>query len=149
MIFKKEYNSKVQAIVTEAYIFPDFKSGELPAAKFYSPLVVWDTGAEHTSISMEVVEALQLKPKRTISVAVLGGDTKVNIYEVAVGLPNGKLYHNVEVFGAEIDEYAALIGMDLITETDFVITNKDNKTIFQFRTPSEGGIELDNTPDAN
>ena len=110
--------------------------------KFFSPVVVWDTGAEHTSISMEVVEALQLKPKRTISIAVLGGVKEVGIYEVAIGLPNGKLYHDVEAFGAEIDEYAALIGMDLITETDFVLTNKDNKTTFQVRTPSEGGIEL-------
>lgn len=142
MKFKKEYDSKAQAIVTEAYIFTNFKQGELPAMKFFSPVVVWDTGAEHTSISMEVVEALQLKPKRTISIAVLGGVKEVGIYEVAIGLPNGKLYHDVEAFGAEIDEYAALIGMDLITETDFVLTNKDNKTTFQFRTPSEGGIEL-------
>ena len=142
MTFKKDYGSKVRAIVTEAYIFPNFKQGELPALKYFSPCVVWDTGAEHTSISMEIVEALQLKPKRSMSIAVLGGNTEVNIYEVAIGLPNGKLFHDVEVFGAEIDEYAALIGMDLISETDFVITNKDNKTTFQFRTPSEGGIEL-------
>ena len=39
-------------------------------------------------------------------------------------------------------EYAALIGMDIITRTDFLITNKDGKTTFQFRTPSEGGVEL-------
>ena len=32
--------------------------------------------------------------------------------------------------------------MDIITETDFLITNKDAKTTFQFRTPSEGGVEL-------
>ncbi|MBR3730636.1 MAG: hypothetical protein IKN08_06970 [Bacteroidales bacterium] len=25
---------------------------------------------------------------------------------------------------------------------DFLITNKDDKTTFQFRTPSEGGVEL-------
>ena len=33
--------------------------------------------------------------------------------------------------------------MDIISQTDFLITNADNKTIFQFRTPSEGGIELE------
>ena len=50
--------------------------------------------------------------------------------------------HFFNVLSAEIDEYAALIGMDIITETDFVLTNADNKTTFQFRTPSTGGIEL-------
>ena len=30
----------------------------------------------------------------------------------------------------------------IITRTDFLITNKDGKTTFQFRTPSEGGVEL-------
>ncbi len=27
-------------------------------------------------------------------------------------------------------------------QTDFLITNADGKTTFQFRTPSEGGVEL-------
>jgi hypothetical protein len=33
--------------------------------------------------------------------------------------------------------------MDIITETDFLITNADGKTTFQFRTPSEGGVVID------
>ena len=110
--------------------------------KYYTPTAAWDTGAEHSSISMEVVDALHLKPKRKESIMVLGGVQQVGIYEIALGLPNGKLFHNVEVFGAELEEYAALIGMDIITATDFVITNDNNKTTFQFRTPSKGGVEL-------
>ena len=35
-----------------------------------------------------------------------------------------------------------LIGMDIIVFGDFLITNKDGKTTFQFRTPSEGEVEL-------
>ncbi|MBR3513186.1 MAG: hypothetical protein IKO12_02040 [Bacteroidaceae bacterium] len=46
------------------------------------------------------------------------------------------------VYGADLDEYSMLIGMDVIRKTDFLITNKDSKTTFQFRTPSEGGVEL-------
>ncbi len=30
----------------------------------------------------------------------------------------------------------------IITQIDFLVTNKDGKTTFQFRTPSEGGVEL-------
>ena len=140
--YKKAFESKADAIITDAYIFPNFKSGELPNLKYYTPTAAWDTGAEHSSISMEVVDALHLKPKRKESIMVLGGVQQVGIYEIALGLPNGKLFHNVEVFGAELEEYAALIGMDIITATDFVITNDNNKTTFQFRTPSKGGVEL-------
>ena len=46
------------------------------------------------------------------------------------------------VYGADLDEYSMLIGMDIITRTDFLITNADGKTTFQLRTPSEGGVEL-------
>lgn len=73
---------------------------------------------------------------------VFGGVQEVGIYEVSIGLPNGAVYHDVEVYGADLDEYALLIGMDIIAETDFLLTNADGKTVFQFRTPSEGGVEL-------
>ena len=150
--YKKEYGQIAQAIITEAFIFTNFKPGELPDLKFYSPIVAWDTGAYQSSISTEVIEALHLKPIGKEPVMVLGGVNMVDVYKVAIALPNGKVYHDVKVFGAELD-YAALIGMDLITRTDFLITrsaqrdallakNKDGKTIFQFRSPSEGGVEL-------
>jgi len=48
----------------------------------------------------------------------------------------------VPVYGAELNDYSVLFGMDIIRRTDFLITNKDGKTIFQFRSPSEGGVEL-------
>ena len=142
MNYKQEYDSKAKAIVTNAYIFPNFKPGELPDLKFYTQVAAWDTGAEYTSISTEVIEALQLKPKAYTTIMVFGGEQRVGIYDVSLGLPNGELYHDIQVFGADLDEYSILFGMDIITRTDFLITNKDGKTTFQFRTPSEGGVEL-------
>lgn len=142
MNYKKQFEGIAKAIITDAYIFPNFKPGELPAWKFYSPVVAWDTGAERSSISTEVIEALHLKPKWFTEVMVFGGAQEVGVYEISIGLPNGKVFHDVEVFGADLDEYAALFGMDIITMTDFLITNADEKTTFQFRTPSEGGVKL-------
>ena len=52
------------------------------------------------------------------------------------------MIYNEEVYCSDIDDYDLLIGMDIITQSDFLITNKDGKTTFQFRTPSEGGVEL-------
>ncbi len=142
MKFKKEYDGKALAIITDAYIFPNFKPGELPGSKFYTPFAAWDTGADHTSISLEVIETLHLKPKFYDTVQVFGGEQRAGVYEVSIGLPNGKVYHNLLVYGAELNEYAVLFGMDIITHTDFLITNAGGKTTFQFRTPSEGGIDL-------
>jgi len=48
----------------------------------------------------------------------------------------------VEVMESDFEDIDVLIGMDVIIFGDFLITNKDGKTIFQFRTPSEGGLEL-------
>ncbi len=42
----------------------------------------------------------------------------------------------------DFQDIDVLIGMDVIVFGDFLITNKDNMTTFQFRTPSEGGVEL-------
>ena len=73
---------------------------------------------------------------------VFGGEQRVGIYEISLGLPNRETYHDIQVFGAALDEYSVLLGMDIIARTDFFITNNDGKTTFQFRTPSEGGVEL-------
>ena len=142
MNYKKDFGTKASAIITEAFVFPSFRQGELPSLKYYTPFAAWDTGADHTSISSEVIEALQLKPKNYTTIMVFGGEQKVGVYDVAIALPNGKLFHEMEVYGADLGEYSILFGMDIITETDFLITNKDGKTTFQFRTPSEGGVEL-------
>ena len=39
-------------------------------------------------------------------------------------------------------EYPCIVGMDVITFGDLLITNAEDKTTFQFRTPSEGGLKL-------
>jgi hypothetical protein len=72
----------------------------------------------------------------------IGGDQVTSTYLVNVVLSNGKVIYDMEVYCSDIDDYDILIGMDIIAETDFLITNKDGKTTFQFRTPSEGGVEL-------
>ena len=49
---------------------------------------------------------------------------------------------SVEVMESDFEDIDVLIGMDIIVFGDFLITNKDGKTTFQFRTPSEGEVEL-------
>ena len=42
--------------------------------------------------------------------------------------------------GFESDEYDVVIGMDVICNGDLAITNKDDKTTFSFKIPSEQEI---------
>ena len=49
---------------------------------------------------------------------------------------------NVEVMESDFEDYDVIVGMDVITFGDLLVTNADDKTIFQFRTPSEGGVKL-------
>ena len=76
-----------------------------------------------------------LPPPNVVRVA-FGECYTAAIYEVATGLPNDHLYHRYEVLCDELIDYEVLFGMDIVTETDFLITNKDGKTTFRFRTPS-------------
>ena len=83
-----------------------------------------------------------MKPVGYDTIAVFGGVKEAGLYQVSIGLPNATILHNMIVYGADLDEYSMLIGMDIIRRTDFLITNADGKTTFQFRTPSEGGETL-------
>ena len=48
--------------------------------------------------------------------------------------PTGDFVANVEVMEDDFEDIDVLIGMDVIVFGDFLITNKDGKTTFQFCT---------------
>ena len=143
--FRQEYTELADSIVTNAIVVPtdvDVANEQHPKFYYYTDRAAWDTGAQFTFISPRVVEALGLKTCGRAEYMGIGGDQVSDTYLVHIGLSNGLLMHNINVYCADIDDYDLLIGMDIITQTDFLITNKDNKTTFQFRTPSEGGLDL-------
>lgn len=53
-----------------------------------------------------------------------------------------KLYYDLLVYCIDIEDYEMLIGMDIISLSDFVITNADGKTVLSFRNPSKETIRL-------
>lgn len=143
--YRQEYIVLANAIVTNAIVVPtdaEVKAGEQPSLYYYTDSAAWDTGAQFTLISPRVVEALGLKPSGKGQYMGIGGDQESDTYLLHIGLPDGQLKRYVNAYCADLDDYDMLIGMDIITETDFVITNANGKTTFQFRTPSEGSVEL-------
>jgi predicted aspartyl protease len=100
---------------------------------------IWDTGATHSVISGQVVSDLGLIPTEMVKVYTAStGDEPIDAYayRINVQLPNGKTISDVKVLACQLSGSDMLIGMDIITQCDFAITNKDGKTTFSFQTPS-------------
>ena len=104
---------------------------------FETVKAIWDTGATNSVITQAVVDRCSLKPISLRQVSGVNGLHTAEVYIVNVRLPNGVAFQQIEVtqgiLGNGID---ALIGMDLITRGDFVVSNKGGVTVFTFRCPS-------------
>ena len=134
--YKKEYPTLVEDIMTECDIY------SVSGRKFHTERAIWDTGADTTIISSRIVKELNLQPYKAGGISGIGGATGSNVYLVHVLVPTGDFVTQVEVMESDFQDIDILIGMDVIVFGDFLITNADSKTTFQFRTPTEGGVEL-------
>lgn len=134
--FKKDFSGIVEAVITECDIYSP--EGNV----FHTDHALWDTGADTTVISSRVVKGLHLKPYRKGCISGIGGTSDSNVYLIHLLVPTGDYVTNVEVMEDDFENNDVIIGTDVIMFGDFLITNADEKTTFQFRTPSEGGVEL-------
>ncbi len=132
----QKYHTITKRIITgETVIFKDRKIGVMAE---------WDCGATHSSISNELVEALNLEPiKSNISITT-NNSNLVNVYEIIVFLHNqypvkveAEAVSNINATGIDL-----LIGMDVISLGDFAISNYKGKTSFSFRIPSQNHIDF-------
>jgi len=134
----------LRALVTKCGICPAFD----PAASHpahppvYEFDAIWDTGATNTVISPSVVAKCGLKPISMAQVQTANGTCLSEVYLVNVRLPNGVGFRNVRVTNQQLMGAPVLIGMDVITQGDFVITNRGKNTVFSFRYPSMACIDF-------
>ena len=105
-------------------------------------ITVWDTGATNTIISSAVIDALGLKPVRQTQIEGVGGCMDSSVYKINIYVDGCLEFTGIEALSGDIGDYDVIIGMDIITLGDFVITNKDDQTWFAFRYPSSEHIEF-------
>ena len=142
MIYRREFKGKAKVILSDAYVFEAVELDDVePSKYYYSDHVAWDTGSEVTLISPRVVDSLKLKPITRTAVMGIGGVEEVTVYKVHLGLPNDFLYEDMTVYCGDIDDYDILIGMDLISLSDFFLTNVDGNNRFYYQMPAVGKIE--------
>lgn len=107
---------------------------------------IWDTGATGSVISSRLATQLGLIPTSMTLVHHASGTSTQPVYKVNIALPNytGFAYVNVSQ-GEFSEEFDVLIGMDIITQGDFSITNVGYNTMFSFRMPSLESIDYRNS----
>jgi hypothetical protein len=75
-------------------------------------------------------------PPEVTNVKHAGGVSLASTYLVNIGLPNGVAFQGLTVTLAPLADAQMLIGMDIISQGDFAVTNLNGKTVFTYRYPS-------------
>lgn len=97
---------------------------------------IWDTGANASAVSLDTARKLGLEPVQTAFFSTANGRCEMPMYMVDMTLPNGRCIEDIMVSGLNLNVCDALIGMDIITQGDFHLTN-DGSTVFRFNIPPE------------
>ena len=120
-------------------------SGTGPAPPHIEVAGIWDTGATGTVISQGVVDRCQLQQIGFTEVGTADGKRTVPTYQVSLVLDSGIMLPSITVacgdFAGDV-----LIGMDVISNGDFAVTNYQGETQFTFRHPSQGHIDFTSRP---
>ena len=103
---------------------------------------LWDTGATNSVISRKVVDACGLKSTGVERVYHAQGEAVVETYLVDITLPTHMEVHGLPVISGAPQGMDVLIGMDIIGAGDFVVTNRNGRTKFSFRIPSQGDTDF-------
>lgn len=96
----------------------------------------WDTGASGSVLSKKLVETLKLVPISYAKSIGASGPYDTGVYYVDIFLPNHYGICKLKVTDGSFVGADMLIGMDVIAQGDFSVTNFNRKTTFSFRMPS-------------
>jgi len=122
-----------------AIAFDPATTNPYPPAKEY--LALWDTGATGTVITKKIADDLGLKPIGIAEVHHADGMTRRSVYLVNIMLPHKVGFKHVRVIEGTLNGFDVLVGMDIISQGDFSVTNANGYTVFSFRSPSVKHID--------
>ena len=101
---------------------------------------LWDTGATDCAITKNLVSKLNLPVFTKAKVIGINGLQTANVHYIKFQLENKNSSLSTRVTACdELSDDGSigfLIGMDLITKGDLVISNYNNNTVLSFRIPS-------------
>lgn len=105
---------------------------------------LWDTGATIRMVSQAVVDACNLVEVGATAVShAMGTPELVEVYDITQKLPSGVEFTEVRAIkGVLPEDLHMAIGMNVINEGDFAVTNLNGRTKFSFRAPSLAYIDF-------
>ncbi len=142
--FTVHYQGVQKSLITSAKVGEAFDNN-LPASKYPALKLckaIWDTGATNTSIHLNFVQELGLVPIGKTSVYGVHGSREVNKFLISILLPSGVGWTAIRATGLNFAGGDLLIGMDIISQGDFALTNFGGKTTLSFRIPSQETIDF-------
>jgi hypothetical protein len=119
-------------IVTPVYLYGVSTS----APKDIVTSAIWDTGATFSAITPRIQQELELTQIGSKLIRGVTGIQNVPIVMITLTLPNKLLKQNVEVAVCDFNhDIGMLIGMDIITQGDFMLLHGNSHTRFSFTVP--------------
>ena len=104
-------------------------------------ICIWDTGASVSCVTSNIVERYNLTSIGK-SDFFTGGHCKsksTDVYSIDLMFRDDFVFNNLRVLKIEKhDVFDIIIGMDIISQGDFAVSNLNGSTSFSFRIPSMG-----------
>lgn len=131
-----------RVLITPVRIIQAFDPTGKSPLQFKEYIGIWDTGATGTAIGQRVIDECGLKPISMTKAHGADGEYNTEVYLINLHVPNGVLFNSLRVTKAKLKGADLLVGMDVIGQGDFVVTNYNGKTCFSFRIPSSECIDF-------
>jgi len=140
----RKWKGRANVLTSDVFLsqaFDPVRSPIEPERKTFQ--AIWDTGASGSVITARVVKELNLVPTGRADVYTASGQHNVNTYLVNILIPPGVQFVALRVTEGEITGgLDVLIGMDIIGQGDFAVTNENGETCMSYRTPSVQRIDF-------
>ena len=101
---------------------------------------IWDTGASGSSININIADQIGLKPISYTYIQTANGICNVPIFIINVIFNDTLQINDLRVTGANLVDTDMLLGMDIIMQGQFTISNVNHTTI-SFITPSDSEVD--------
>ena len=104
-------------------------------------ICIWDTGASVSCITNNIIERYNLTSigKSDFFTGCHCESRSTDVYSIDLMFRDDFVFNNLRVLKIEKhDVFDIIIGMDIISQGDFAVSNLNGSTSFSFRIPSMG-----------
>ena len=130
--FSKNLGSLADEVVTDCEFVSLDQKRRVKALR-----AMWDTGSNATILSTALIRELSPESFGKGGMIGIGGQSEGDTYLVHVSLPTDDVITYQEVYEANLGDYDAIIGMDIINRGNFHLDCDHGETLFSFELPND------------